>query len=292
MSLCDSPQYLQLDDHRMTWYQTGDGPAVLFLHGCYDTLLYRPLLDLFANRYHCITYDQRGAERSRLSPPSADALHVDRFVADLESLRQHLRLDRLTLIGHSWGTGLALLYALRHPAHVDQMVLIGPGLLCPAASDVYRANVQRVTDLLADDVWSTVSEQYRQALRTGRPLTPEADAAYIHIWSRVMVFSHEQAERFARDYLAAGGIARRPPNAVGLDDCRLLERAPEITCPTLILHGHQDYEPIAQACELTRRLPAAQLVLLNRCGHLTWLDQPQATFDAIHAFLGGQDLRQ
>src|SRR2546430_7570988 len=67
-------------------------------------------------------YDQRGGGRS---PVPRDVLVGWReHVADLEALRGHWELDRLTVIGYSWGGLLALLYALEHPDRIARLALV------------------------------------------------------------------------------------------------------------------------------------------------------------------------
>jgi pimeloyl-ACP methyl ester carboxylesterase len=55
-----------------------------------------------------------------------DTLVAKRHVADLEALRQHFKLRRVTLMGHSWGCGLAVLYAAAYPEIVKRLLLIAP----------------------------------------------------------------------------------------------------------------------------------------------------------------------
>ena len=68
-------------------------------------------------------YDQRGAGQSEVIA-DAHLLAAQHNVLDLEAVRQHFELERLTVLGHSWGAGLATLYALDHPDHVARMILV------------------------------------------------------------------------------------------------------------------------------------------------------------------------
>ena len=70
---------LEANGHRMAWYETGDGPTVVCLHGSLDHILYRPMAELLADRYRCVLYDQRGSGRSRVEVPDEDSMHIDRF---------------------------------------------------------------------------------------------------------------------------------------------------------------------------------------------------------------------
>jgi len=70
-------------------------------------------------------YDQRGTGRSEviLDP---QRLTAQDNVRDLEAVRQHFELERLTLLGHSWGAGLAALYALEDPNRAERMIFVDP----------------------------------------------------------------------------------------------------------------------------------------------------------------------
>src|SRR4029077_15988378 len=106
--------------------RVGDGPPVVVLHGGpgahHDYLL--PQYDLLARRRTLLYYDQRGGGRSPIGRdmPAGWREHV----ADLEALREQWRLDRVTLLGYSWGGLLAVLYALEHPDRIEPLALVCP----------------------------------------------------------------------------------------------------------------------------------------------------------------------
>jgi pimeloyl-ACP methyl ester carboxylesterase len=61
--------------------------------------------------------------------------------------------------------------------------------------------------------------------------------------------------------------------------------AEKIVAPTLVVYGYQDYEPITQAYLIRERIPQTRIRFLNRCGHMTWIEQPEGTFEAVDSFL-------
>ena len=96
---------LQVNGHEMAWFEIGVGPTLVCLHGSWDHLLYRPMGELFAQKYRCVLYDQRGSGRSKLLESGEDAMDIKKFTQDLDALRDHLGLDKMALLGHSWGSG-------------------------------------------------------------------------------------------------------------------------------------------------------------------------------------------
>lgn len=105
----------------------GRGQAVIVLHGGpdFDQGYLLPELDQLADAHRLIYYDQRGRGKSAGHVRPEDVTLAS-DVSDLDRVRQHFRLEAPVLLGHSWGTLLALEYALRHPTRVSHLVLINP----------------------------------------------------------------------------------------------------------------------------------------------------------------------
>src|SRR5689334_10729230 len=116
--------------------EIGHGTAIIVLHGGpdFDHSYLLPELDRLSNSYHLIYYDQRGRGRSADGVKPEDVTLAS-DIADIEKVRQYYHLDSVVLLGHSWGTVLALEYALRYPGRVSHMILMNPG---PASTDDYQ----------------------------------------------------------------------------------------------------------------------------------------------------------
>src|SRR3989449_5581395 len=130
---------VELEGVRLFPRRAGDGPPVVVLHGGpgahHDYLL--PQYDLLARGRTLLYYDQRGGGRS---PVGRDTpVGWREHVADLEALRRHWSIDRLTLLGYSWGGLLAVLYWLEDPQRVERLAPLSPAP-APAA---WRAPFRR-----------------------------------------------------------------------------------------------------------------------------------------------------
>ncbi|MAI63493.1 MAG: prolyl aminopeptidase [Alteromonas sp.] len=113
--------------HSLYFEQSGnpDGIPVLFIHGGPGAGLppnYKSFFD--SNKYRIIGYEQRGCGRST---PLAEISNNDTWlnVDDIEMLRSHLGVPEMLLFGGSWGSTLALLYALKYTEHVSGLILRG-----------------------------------------------------------------------------------------------------------------------------------------------------------------------
>jgi len=132
---------------RLHTRRVGPAPPVVVLHGGpgadYAYLL--PQYDRLAHGRALLFYDQRGGGRSLVARDVP--VGWQEHVADLEALRKHWAIDRLTLLGYSWGGLLAVLYALEHPDRVGQLALVAPAPLTARWREEFE---RRLSARLAD----------------------------------------------------------------------------------------------------------------------------------------------
>ncbi len=138
---------LDLDGHhKMYWEVSGnpEGRPILFLHGgpgAGASASHRRFFD--PEHYRIIVYDQRGAGRSK---PFADVTDntTQHLIADVERLRRHLGIGSWLLFGGSWGSSLALAYAIAHPHRAQGMILRGLFLCTGGEVDWFLGGIARV----------------------------------------------------------------------------------------------------------------------------------------------------
>src|SRR5713101_2173224 len=119
--------------------EVGRGQPIIVLHGGpdFDHGYLLPDLDRLADAFRLIYYDQRGRGRSA-DHVSPENVTLTSDLDDLDQVRQHFQLDSPALLGHSWGTVLALEYALRHPTRVSHLVLMNPAPASATDLAVFR----------------------------------------------------------------------------------------------------------------------------------------------------------
>src|SRR6266404_3201661 len=130
---------VDLNGVRLYTRRVGHGPPVVVLHGGpgahHDYLL--PQYDHLAEGGRALLYyDQRGGGRSPV--PRDVPVGWREHVADLEALRGYWELDRLTVVGYSWGGLLALLYALEHPDRIARLALVSAAPVTAAWRDEFE----------------------------------------------------------------------------------------------------------------------------------------------------------
>jgi proline iminopeptidase len=241
-----------------------------------------------AARHTLLFYDQRGAGRSSLVSDSV-GLDGQRFAEDLEAVRQHFGLERVTLLGHSWGAGVAALYASRYPDRIGRLLIVN-GI--PLRAEVLR---QAFQDLEARRDSATRQQMARwMELRRANPGDAAACHAYYVLWFGPFVVDQTALSRSRGDFCAGTPESRRNKIvsvdryvAPSLGDWDWRPALRGVNAPTLIIHGTGDPLPVPGAREWAGALPDAQLLLLQGVGHFPYLESPDAFFTAVDTFLGG-----
>lgn len=248
--------------------------------GLYDYL--EPVAAMVDDLATVHRYDQRGCGRSQDAPPG----DIATFVADLEALRVHWGYDAWTVLGHSWGADLALMYAIRHPERATGLIYISGTGVDPGWHAEYRRN--RAAKLSPSD-----RERLRR-LDERRAIASEPDLARINA---------ERSELLARtEYFDVTQVKQTPRHdrfpvnfalnaALGAEANRLEEtgelraQVRRTAVPTLVLDGEGDPRPQWARAQLAALLPAGCHVTIARAGHEPWIERPEATRCTLRKFL-------
>lgn len=262
---------IEINDTSLHYERTGEGPAVLFVHGmCGDAEVWADQARRLADRYTCVRYDRRGHSRSRRGDAVVtDALHAD----DAAALIEALGLAPCLLVSSSGGAAIAVDVARRYGHLLRGAAFSEPPLWC-----------------LDRDAGAAVMEE----------LAPCLDAAIAAGGPRAAVdafFSLVCPGLWAS--IDEPGKDRYRSNAdIGLTDLRspsldvTAEELAVITIPTLVLAGDSTHPALRSvAGRLAEALPDARFVELEHCGHVTYAEQPDAFASAISAFAAELDRR-
>jgi len=219
-----------------------------------------------------IVFDQRGTGGSLAAFASGATITVAGFVADVDALRVHLGLERLALIGHSWGSMLAMAYAAAHPERVTSLALLDPGGPNPDfGRDFERRIHARLTadDLAAEKAANAAGTTNLQAILPGYFFDHAAGLAYAKSGSLIV---HENLSS-----------ALWPDIAKHYDVTTALRGT---TIPTLIVYGAVD-PSLAAKPALDALFPHATVVTIPSAGHFPWLENPTPFYAALAAFEDG-----
>lgn len=258
--------------------RVGAGPPAVVLHGGpgahHDYLL--PGFDALADGRELIYYDQRGGGRS---PVARDVpVGWTEQVADLEALRDAWGLERLTLVGYSWGGLLALLYALSHPGRVGRLALVSPAPAWRAAREQFESVFAR------RNVDPAFQEARRQLRESGlRERDPAGFQQRIFELSVAPYFFDPGRARDLTPFRVTGRTQQEVWQSLG--DFDLRPRLPELRgIPALVVHGEEDPIPI-EAARTAARLIGAAFHGLPRCGHVPYVEAFESFRTLVGAFL-------
>ena len=268
------------------WYRTiGEGGTpLLLLHGGPGLPHgYLAPHDALAEDRQLVYYDQLGCGRSD-RPDDVSLWTVERFVEELQGVRDALGLDELHLLGHSWGGSLALAYVLAHPEGVRSVTLSS----APASWPRFGEDMLKLKGGLPADVLETM-EHHEQH---GWQACPEYQAAMMAFHQRHLCrlphwpepFHEAMADPGAAVYGAMRGTHGWRPEGV-LGDWDVMDRLGEIEAPVLLLVGRHDMCTPEHLADVAQRLPHARTAMLENSSHLAFFEEPGSYLRAVSDFL-------
>ena len=273
--------------------EIGQGSPIIILHGGpdFDQSYLLPEMDRLADSYHLIYYDQRGRGKSAENVKPEDVT-ISSEIDDLEKLRLFYHLDRVTLLGHSWGAVIALEYGLRYPERVSRLILMNPA---PASAADVKDLRKEWFEKRADDMARRKAVAETQAYKDG---DPEAVTAYYRIHFKPALARDEDYEKLIARMKASfhneGVLKARAVESHlmaetwALPDFDLLPKSRNLKVPTLVLSGDHEFIPASSAEHIAQAIPNARLVTLKGCGHFTFMECPIPVHEEIDNFFGGK----
>lgn len=242
-----------------------------------------PDLTPLAKRFTVVMYDQRGGGRSQIiTDPSR--LTADDHVRDLEALREHLRLEKMTLIGESWGSALALLYAAAYPHRVSRIVFLGP---MPPTKSMMTRRFNQVDEKTA--FYQRLAEFRKAMPSTSDPITL-CRAMFAEYLKAYFVDEAAIARRRGSSCDApAEGVRNYPvvndATIASLGDWDFLPLLRKLAVPALVIEGAASTATLESVQAWAAALPDQRLVLVPDAGHFPQVENPEAFFPVVEKFL-------
>ena len=261
----------------------GKGEPIVVLHGGpgFDHQQFLPYLGELASDYKVILFDQRGTGLST-GPVDSASITIDTFISDIEAVREAFGIEKMNLVGHSWGGILAMHYAVRHPENLKSLILCSAGASVDCFTDM-RAQIQRArppedTELL-ESIYASEAFQAQD---------PAAIERFWQVYFRVYFVDTTLASTmnltFTENTITNGNaVAGYILNSVG--EFNLYDELRVVRCPTLILHGDSDPMPVSYAWRIHESIPGSQIRILERSGHWIFVDATEPFCASIREFL-------
>lgn len=283
-------RFVEVEDGHRVWTRSLGGEAadaaapLLVLHGGpgvpHDYL--ENLEALASPRQRVVFYDQLGCGRSD-RPDDPARWKLPRFVAEIDRVRAALDLERVVLLGQSWGGMLAIEYMLTRPAGVTGLVLSNT----TASAPLFEREARRLLSLLPAGVQETI----RRCEAEHAFASAEYQAAMMVYYGRHVVRVQPMPDFVARSFAGVGqpyfvmwGMSEF--NVTGnLRDWDRTARLGEIDRPVLLISGEHDEATPAVNRVLVDGIKGARWHLMPGCSHFCHVEAPGAYRDLVTDFL-------
>jgi proline iminopeptidase len=266
-------------DVRLYFRSLGEGETVVI-----PLVSWTEEFDALAGGRQLIFYDPRNRGQSTAVPLERISFQND--VCDLEVIRNHFGLAKMSLIGWSYFGGIVARYAMEFPEHVQRFVMVccPPIRRSPHSDAVNRVMADRINAVapgFLQELQASPSpgpeqlrklwELLREVRKGSNPLRP--------LRGNPSQFHNESPEKVS-------AVFQRAMQTQGDWDWR--EDAKRASCPSLFVFGTADFLPFEAACEWQEYLPNAKVFTMDGVGHFPSLEDPDRFFAALDVFLGGQ----
>ncbi len=262
----------------------GHGQPILLLSGG-PGISSEQLADLstrLSGKYRCILFDQRGTGKSRTTPLDTTTINVQQALHDIRLLLRQQRIERITIIGHSWGAMLATSYAIKHPDEVARLVLIGPG---PLDLPGY--------EIMGDNIFSRASKAEKVFMNEAedsirhRTASPELMRAYDRTFLRFLFYDALMVDSLRQKIKASTNPAMRQLMLQDLGRIKYDVKlgVSQLTIPLMVICGREDPVGVFPAFLVRDLNRKARIRWIEKSGHFPWVEQPETFYRELFDFL-------
>ncbi len=264
----------------------GEGEPLIVLHGgpglFHDYLV--PHFKNLAKDYQIIFYDQRGCGKTEF-PQDTSSINIETYVEDLESIRIHLKIEKLNLVGHSWGSLLAMTYAKKYPNNLNRLILISPAPSNSNYFDQTFSNMQQkrseedtkelVQTMMSAAFEKREEEAFKKAILLGDKVNLVDQATITQLYEP-MNFN----PAIASNLMLVNSLLERT-----YYNFNVIDGLDAINCPTLIIAGDLDNVPFASTQSIQENIKGARLKVIKKSCHYPFFETPKEFNTSIKNFL-------
>ncbi|MEB3342415.1 alpha/beta fold hydrolase [Okeania sp.] len=253
-------------------------PIAFVIHGGpgADHTSYKPSFSRLSQKLQLVYFDHRGQGRSARGPKETYTLENN--VEDMEALRQYLGLEKIVIIGTSYGGMVALSYAVRYPENVQSLIVIataGSSRFLELAKVNLAEKGTPEQQAIAQFLWDGNFKNEAQLKEYFQIMMPMYSMTY-----KSEIPGKSQSQTILSPdaiNVAFGGFLR---------SYNVLDKLHKITAPTLVIAGKHDWIcPPELSAEIATAIPNADLRIFENSGHLIRVDELEALLDAIIGFV-------
>jgi pimeloyl-ACP methyl ester carboxylesterase len=272
-------QYLTIHGHRRAFVKAGSGPVLLLLHGlgC-DHTTWLPVVATLARRYTVIAPDLLGHGRS--DKPRAD-YSVGGYANGMRDLLTVLGIDKVTVVGHSFGGGVAMQFAYQFPERTERLLLVAPGGLGREVTAAIRAitlpGFEQVMGLVTmPGVRHATTTWLRVLAATGLSCARDLDEV-----AQIIESFKDRRARAAIRHVVSHAVDWRG-QVITMSDRAYLTSA----MPMCVVWGADDAViPPRHARQVAELAPTSTVEVIPNAGHFPHKDHPQRFVKILNDFV-------
>jgi len=277
-----------------TWYRSvaaerdeGRVPLLCLHGGPGANWLHLKPYEALANERQVVFYDQLGAGNSAVAEPHDPAMWTpELYVEEVDSVRTALGLDRVHLLGHSWGGMLGMQYAAGRPEGLVSLIVESS----PPSVPAWMPEVARLRSELPPEVEATLRE-HEEAGTTDSPEYEEAVMVFYqrHLcrtdpWPDWLVECFQALDANPEVYHSMNGPSEF--HVIGtIKDWDITDRLGQIDVPTLVFSGRYDEVTPVTTEAAHRAVPGSEYVVMEESSHMAQAEQPEETLELVRGFL-------
>jgi len=271
-------QHVSIHGHEVGFRRGGDGPVILLVHGIAgSSRTWREVMPALAERYTVIAPDLIGHGES--AKPVGD-YSLGAYASGLRDLLGVLGIPSATIVGHSFGGGVAMQLAYQHPERCDRLVLVGSGGLGREVSWMLRLLALPGTELLMPIIFPSFLRD--RGNDVGRMLhdrgirSARIDEMWRSYGSLAESPNRQAFLRTLRSVIDPGGQVVSAMDRISL----------AAAVPTMIVWGeHDDIIPVAHAHAAHDAIAGSRLEVFDGAAHFPHAEQPERFAAVLRDFM-------
>jgi len=293
---CQNPNLLKPEEGFLEveggkiWYEvfgSGNKTPILALHGGpgYPSYYLNPL-KLLATDRSVILFDQLGCGRSDILTDT-NLMTIDAFVAQTRKLIEHLKIEKIIIYGHSWGTILGTEYYKKYPDNIEALILGSP---CNDAN-MWQNDSNKLLAQLPDSIRVPLENHKNNSIPDTIALNKAIDYFYHEFYTRKLPLSKDvvkaDASWYAKEstvYEYMWGVEEYSVNGTlnGYDGKEILKK---INVPVLYITGEYDTATPLTVKKYQEITPNSRMEVIEDAGHQTLNDNEKIELKIIESFL-------
>ena len=266
-------EYVSIHGHRVGYRRGGSGPVLLLLHGIAgSSQTWIPAMELLQEHYTVVAPDFLGHGRS--AKPTGD-YSLGNFASMMRDLLQVLGIDRATIVGQSFGGGVAMQFAYQFPERCERLVLVDAGGLGREVSWILRLVTLPAAEYVMPVLFPSFVRGWGDAVARFAFDRGFRNAPAVEIWRSYRSLTDAEG-RMAFVRTMRSVIDPSGQTVSARDRLYLAEQM-----PTLIVWGADDkIIPLSHAYQALEAMPHSRLEVMPGVGHFPHAEEP-ATFVAL-----------